>query len=332
MKTIKKELALLFAIFCLCLMLGSCFNHDSNVGEDSSSVQQTSKFKPSEGFEYRLNDDGKSYAIIGNGTCDDKEMIIPETYRGLPITSIVDLDMWYTESLVLSDNIESIYADFGWQSALKNITFGTGLKYIDSNVFISCKSLEKVYVKDLGAWCNIEFDSEYANPMHITHHLYDTSGNIITELAIPNGTKQIGDNAFVYGTFESVSIPNSVTSIGKYAFMNCKKLKYIFIPNCVTKISEYAFQNCNNLEDVTIDSNNIFFENHIFDYCYNLKKITIGNPQNNFNDSIIEFDYNCQWGFDCDQLNTITFNVFNIDWYQGISLFRSCSQLTDAAC
>ena len=42
----------------------------------------------------------------------------------------------------------------------------------------------------------------------------------------------------------SVTIPNSVTSIGKYAFSNCTSLTSITIPNSVTSIDYSAFSDC----------------------------------------------------------------------------------------
>lgn len=50
----------------------------------------------------------------------------------------------------------------------------------------------------------------------------------------------------------SITIPNSVTSIGGYAFFGCTGLTSIIIPNSVTSIGKYAFANCSGLTSVTI--------------------------------------------------------------------------------
>jgi hypothetical protein len=48
-------------------------------------------------------------------------------------------------------------------------------------------------------------------------------------------------------SLKSIAIPDSVTEIGKHAFLDCESLESVIIPDSVTKISDYAFEVCNNL-------------------------------------------------------------------------------------
>ena len=80
-----------------------------------------------------------------------------------------------------------------------------------------------------------------------------TSETTSTTYYIPTTLKEViitGSSYIQYGTFNScsnltsITIPNSVTTIGSYAFKGCSSLESITIGNGVTEIGNYAFQNC----------------------------------------------------------------------------------------
>ncbi len=64
---------------------------------------------------------------------------------------------------------------------------------------------------------------------------------------IPDNIEVIGDGAFQGKKITSVTIPDSVHTIGHYAFNRCKKLTSIDIPTGVIYIGDYAFKGCKNL-------------------------------------------------------------------------------------
>ena len=59
---------------------------------------------------------------------------------------------------------------------------------------------------------------------------------------------QIGDRAFENSPLESISIPNSITTIGSYAFDGCSSLTSTTIPNSVITVSRNAFYGCSSME------------------------------------------------------------------------------------
>ena len=73
----------------------------------------------------------------------------------------------------------------------------------------------------------------------------------MTSITIPNSVTSIGEAAFNYCTgLTSITIPNSVTSIGEGAFSGCPGLASVTIGNSVTSIGESAFSNCKGLTSV----------------------------------------------------------------------------------
>ena len=148
---------------------------------------------------------------------------------------------------ILGDNITSIgdYAFYGC-SRLKSVTIPESVTSIGEGAFRFC-GLTKAEFASIESLCRISFKDFDSNPLCHAKHLY-INGQEITDLVIPNSVKSIGDYAFGYCSgLTSVTIPNSVTSIGNYAFYGCSGLTSVTIPNSVTSIGESAFRGCSGL-------------------------------------------------------------------------------------
>ena len=174
------------------------------------------------------------------------ELVIPEG-----VTSIGDYTFFNCESItmvVIPEGVTEIgRLAFSYCDSLMSITIPTSLTRMGYEAFIDCIKLEAVYISDIAAWCAIDFNGSFSNPLFYAENLY-FNGDLVTELVIPEGVTSIGSEAFGnYSSLESIIIPESVTSVGTAAFSGCTGLTSIVIPESVTSVGDYAFRGCSNI-------------------------------------------------------------------------------------
>ena len=118
---------------------------------------------------------------------------------------------------------------------------------------------------------NMDFGSK------ILSHTIDSKGTCIIEFE--GKFTRIPDGAFKNTKINSntIEIPNSVTSIGSYAFANTLICGSLIIPNSVTEIKEGAFDNCKKLSSLTLPSNLKRIGNIVFKSCGFSGSLTIPN-------------------------------------------------------
>ena len=98
----------------------------------------------------------------------------------------------------------------------------------------------------------------------------------IKSITIPDSVTSIGDSAFSgCRSLTDITIPDSVTSIGCEAFYNCSSLTNITIPDGVTSIESETFYNCQSLSNIDISNSLISIGMDAFAHCKNLKNIKI---------------------------------------------------------
>jgi uncharacterized repeat protein (TIGR02543 family) len=142
----------------------------------------------------------------------------------------------------------------------------------------------------------------------------------IISVKIPNSVTSIGDWAFAYNSsLKIINIPDEVTSIGYMAFASCSSLTKISIPEGVTTIGDRAFEYCGSLITIVIPKGVTSIGYGMFSSCTNLATITLPEGLTRIGD--MAFSY-------CDSLTTVTIpeGVMVIgDWEE---VFRHCTSLT----
>ena len=168
------------------------------------------------------------------------------------VTSIGDYAFYGCESLT-SVAIPGSVTSIGWSAfygcaSLTSVTIPDSVTSIGNCAFASCTSLTGIWVA--------EGNSHYANDA--SGVLFNKDKTTLVQCpgafaayTIPNSVTSIGEYAFSHCTsLTSVTIPNSVTSIGEHAFSYCTSLTSVTISDSVTSIGEYAFYDCTSLTDV----------------------------------------------------------------------------------
>lgn len=188
-------------------------------------------------------------------------------------------------SVTLSDAVTEIKARaFYGCSSLESITFGNSIASIGEEAFYSCNNISYVDIGDIANWCECDFydddnhSSRYnitSNPLWVAKRIY-LKGTLLDELSIPSGVTKIKDFAFgKVQRFSKLTIPKTVKSIGRYAFLDCNDLEAItFAKNSqMESIGYSAFANCIGLTSVTLPNSITTLGG--FDGCTNIESINV---------------------------------------------------------
>jgi hypothetical protein len=127
----------------------------------------------------------------------------------------------------------------------------------------------------------------------------------------------IGSFAFQGRDMTSITIPNSVTSIGRYAFYDCGSLLSVTLPDQLISIEEGVFIFCDGLRSITIPDSVTSIGLGSFGYCEGLVSVTLSKTLKSIANAAFAF---------CKRLSIVTIpaSVTSIS----PEAFEGCSGLT----
>ena len=229
----------------------------------------------------KYNDDNLSKYSIKKGTkvigdyafsiCESlQSIVIPNSVKSIGNSAFSGCKS--LQSIVIPDSVTSI-GDWAFNccKSLQSIVIPNSVKSIGKRAFRGCLKLTRMIVEPY----NETYDSR-SNCNAIIEKKTNKLVAGCSATIIPNSVKSIGDWAFnCCKSLQSIIIPNSVTNIGDSAFNECESLQSIVISDSVTSIGNSAFLGCKSLQSIVIPKGVKNIGNSAFVGCKSLRSIAI---------------------------------------------------------
>ena len=164
-------------------------------------------------------------------------------------------------SITIPNSVTSIEMwTFSACSSLTSVTIGNSVTSIGEQAFASCYSLTSITIPNsVTSIGNYAFYncSSLISPVYNAHCFAYMPTSYSGAYTIPEGIKQIAGGAFYNcSSLTSITIGNSVTSIGEWAFGNCSSLNSVTVPESVTSIGKSAFEGCSAIDSIVWNAKN----------------------------------------------------------------------------
>lgn len=175
---------------------------------------------------------------------------------------------------------------FKSDTALTEIPDLSQVTSIGDRAFYGCSALETV---DLHSVTTMEYaafqgcdalsgEIDLSNLEVIPGHAFCYDPNITSVVTCPT-LRSIGDWAFIWAGISTISLPETLNSIGTYTFYKASLSGTVALPDSLTQLGASAFSGCEEVNAIQIGSGLKDIPADAFDGCANLKTITVNNRQ-----------------------------------------------------
>lgn len=204
----------------------------------------------------------------------------------------------------VSEDVDEIYEKaFYFNTFLTKLYIPDNITSIGKDAFLDTSALLSISLPFIGS------DRSHLISSEFSYVFGEWNDKIKLEELIIHDASIIGNNAFQGTEISSIVLNEGVTTIGKYAFENTKKLKSITIPSTVTLIDDYAFANNVEFSNFTIPDNVNNLGNYIFLGSKNIRSLSIpfvGSDREHITSSKLIYLFGPSYEFYPDELTDVS--------------------------
>lgn len=165
-------------------------------------------------------------------------------------------------------------------SGIVNLVVPSTVTFIDNNSFSFVRHIEYHGPAKGAPWKALSMNGYIEGDFAYPNEAKDTLNAYLGEdktIDIPASVKVITRGAFSYRpSLVSVTIPNTVDSVGLELFEGCTGLVSATFPNHITRVGMSTFQECSSLQYFDVPDSAILIGPQAFSKCTSLLMVTIG--------------------------------------------------------